>query len=210
MKKEIEEIELLIKGTKEENIQTLIDNGFELKFHCRTIANYYLPPQTEIKDIRQIKEKCIRIRKSITDSYHEGFKIGNSSIINNSNDTIYKELEIESDIDSLKYEEELINKGFRLIFTDDKDDNIYELKSDNIVFQIQDIEKLGLIIAYDNSSYYNIPNQRELLISDVEKFGIKIIDKNNVNRFIPILNENYKPIPLDDIIDKLRKDNIRK
>lgn len=68
-------------------------------------------------------------------------------------------------------------------------------------FQIQDIKDDCLIIAYDNEKYYNFSNdeQRKMLIEDVKKYGIEIIDDNNIDRFKLI----GKTLTINEIIQKM-------
>lgn len=68
-------------------------------------------------------------------------------------------------------------------------------------FQIQDIKDDCLIIAYDNKKYYDLPEdeQKEKLINDVRKYGIEIIEDNNVDRFKLI----GKTLTIEEIVDKM-------
>ena len=68
-------------------------------------------------------------------------------------------------------------------------------------FQIQDIKGYGLIIAYDNKNYYELDEttQREKLIQDILKYGIEILDEENVDRFKLI----GKTLSIKEIVDKM-------
>ena len=68
-------------------------------------------------------------------------------------------------------------------------------------FQIQDIKDDCLMIAYDNEKYYNLRSdeQRKMLIADVKKYGIEIVDENNIDRFKLI----GKTLSIDEIIKKM-------
>ena len=74
-------------------------------------------------------------------------------------------------------------------------------------FQIQDIKDDCLIIAYDNEKYYDFDStkQRKCLIDDVEKYGIEILDINNIDRFKLI----GKVLTIEEIVKKM-KDVINK
>ena len=67
-------------------------------------------------------------------------------------------------------------------------------------FQIQDIKDDCLMIAYDNENYYDLDRkeQRKKLIEDVEKFGIEIIDTDNIDRFKLV----GKVLTVEEIIKK--------
>lgn len=205
-----EEIEFFVEKSLEENIKILKRNGFNEMFHVRTIANYYLPSNVELNDIRDVKDKCIRIRKSVRNDYSEGFKLGNSGILDKDKYSDYYsdevcEIEIKTDKEALDLENRLLSDGYKLIYTDDKDDNVYEINNREIVFQLQDLKDIGLIIAYDNSKYYGLDKYKQTLelIKDVEKYGIRFKGYDKVNRFSKLNDKNYKPISLKNVIDLL-------
>lgn len=68
-------------------------------------------------------------------------------------------------------------------------------------FQIQDIKDDCLMIAYDNEKYYHFPRdeQRKMLIEDVKKYGIEIIDDTNIDRFKLV----GKTLNIEQIIKKM-------
>ena len=70
-------------------------------------------------------------------------------------------------------------------------------------FQIQDIKDDCLMIAYDNENYYELDRkeQRKKLIEDVEKYGIEIIDIDNIDRFKLIGNV----LTIEEIIKKMEE-----
>ena len=166
---QIEEIELEIEGTLKEIEELLLNNNFKIFHKVRTVTKYYFP-DNEILDFNtDIKSKCKRLRwvcpLEIFDRYEE----------------YIKKYDIAEEI---KKEQEIQKEGYHLIYTDDKTDFVYMLDN-KLAFQIQDIKNDCLMLAYDNKEYYeyNKEIQRKLLINDVEKFGIKIKDYNNINRF---------------------------
>ena len=59
------------------------------------------------------------------------------------------------------------------------------------------------MIAYDNEKYYNFTRdeQRKMLIADVKKYGIEIIDDNDVDRFKLI----GKILSINEIIEKMNE-----
>lgn len=202
------EVQLKIEGTKEDNIDNLISQEFEKVKSCRTIANYYLPKDKIIDDTSKLKEDCVRIRKSKFDKYEEGFKLGNSILLSEMACNVEitkerKEIKIKTDQEAIELEKYLIENGFQLIYTDEKDDNVYKLNNQNIVFQIQDIKDFGLIIAYDNIKYDNlsIEDQRKKLIDDILKYNIKPISYENINRFEQLENNILR---LEDIIKEMK------
>ena len=70
-------------------------------------------------------------------------------------------------------------------------------------FQIQNIKDDCLMLAYDNEKYYNIEKeeQRRLLIEDVRKYGIEILDNKNIDRFKLV----GKTLSIEKIINKMNE-----
>ena len=88
------------------------------------------------------------------------------------------------------------------IYTDEKTDYVYKNKTEkDMYFQIQDIKGDCLMIAYDNKNYYELDEitQRKKLIQDILKYGIEILDDENIDRFKLI----GKTLTIKEIIDKM-------
>ena len=187
----IEEIELPIKGSKEEIEKKLLENGFMVFYKVLTITSYYLPANesTEIHDT--LKERCKRIRYV---EPMEKFK--------NEWQDYEKWIKRYSLMDCKKEEDDILKKGYRKIYTDEKIDWVYKkTDEDKMFFQIQDIKDDCLIIAYDNEKYYNLDRieQRQKLIKDVEKYGIEILDTANIDRF-KLIGKTYT---IEEIVNKM-------
>lgn len=189
----IEEIELPIKGNKEDVEKVLLANGFEIFFKVLTITSYYLPENGSLENHYTLKERCKRIRyvepmtkfKNKWQDYEEWIKHYN----------------IE---ECKKEEEELIGNGFKKIYTDEKTDWVYKnIDEEKMYFQIQDIKDYGLMIAYDNEKYYDLDKmkQREMLINDARKYGIEILDTVNIDRF----KLAGKVLTIEEIIQKMEE-----
>lgn len=58
----IEEIELPIKGTKDDIEKILLKNGFEVLYKVITITSYYLPEHESTQNHKTLKERCKRLR----------------------------------------------------------------------------------------------------------------------------------------------------
>lgn len=185
------EIELPIKGNKEEIDKLLLNNGFEEFFKVITITSYYKLKTDNDLNHDTLKSRCKRIR------YVEPL----SKFKNEKQD--YKKWITKYNIKRCKKDEDkLLNEGYEKIYTDEKTDYVYKNKSDpEMYFQIQDIKDDCLIIAYDNKKYYDFDEetQRKKLIDDVCKYGIEIIDKKNVDRFKLI----GKTLTIEEIVDKM-------
>ena len=187
----IEEIELPIKGSKEEIEKKLLENGFMVFYKVLTITSYYLPANesTEIHDT--LKERCKRMRYV---EPMEKFK--------NEWQDYEKWIKRYSLMDCKKEEDDILKKGYRKIYTDEKIDWVYKkTDEDKMFFQIQDIKDDCLIIAYDNEKYYNLDRieQRQKLIKDVEKYGIEILDTANIDRF-KLIGKTYT---IEEIVNKM-------
>ncbi len=206
------EIQVPIEGNERDIVEMLKEKGLPLVHHARVIANYYLPPNETIDDITKIKEKSLRLRKGVTNNYHEGFSIYNWQLLDSSlnNNTNSKEITIESDAKSIELEKKILKNGFKLIYTDDKTDNVF--MNDEYVFQIQNINGIGLTCSTDKKLYANESEeiQRKLLLNDILKFGMKYKSTNDVNRFNLLLDKNYKPITLSDVINILKDYSVKK
>lgn len=193
----IEEIELSIKGNKEDIEQRLLSNGFQIFYKVLTITNYYLPVNESLENHNTLKERCKRIR------YVEPMTKFKNEWQN------YKEWIKDYNIkDCKKEEDEILKQGFKKIYTDEKTDWVYKkIDEKKMFFQIQDIKDDCLIIAYDNEKYYDFDStkQRKCLIDDVEKYGIEILDINNIDRFKLI----GKVLTIEEIVKKM-KDVINK
>lgn len=187
----IVEVELPIKGNKEDIDKMLLNNGFEEFYKVITISSYYKLKEDNDLNHSTLKSRCKRIR------YVEPLVKFENDYQN------YKEW-----IKEYKYEEcvndenTLLNNGYEKIYTDEKTDYVYKNKDEkDMYFQIQDIKGDCLIIAYDNKNYYEFDEitQRKKLIQDILKYGIEILDDENVDRFKLI----GKTLTIKEIIDKM-------
>lgn len=189
----IEEIELPIEGKKEDIDKMLLENGFEEFFKVLTITSYYLPMNESLENHYTLKERCKRIR------YVEPM----TKFKNQWQD--YEKWIKNYDIEECKKEEdELIKNGFKKIYTDEKTDWVYKkIDEEKMYFQIQDIKDDCLMIAYDNEKYYDLEKikQREMLIEDIQKYGIKILDTVNIDRFKLV----GKVLTIEEIVKKMEE-----
>ena len=189
----IEEIEIPIKGSKEDIERTLLKNGFEIFYKVLTITSYYVLKNESIHNHKILKEKCKRLRYVEPLSKFE-------NAWQNYKDWITK----YNKRNCIKEENKLLSQGYVKIYTDEKIDFVYKkINEEKMYFQIQDIKDDCLIIAYDNEKYYNFTRdeQRKMLIADVKKYGIEIIDDNDVDRFKLI----GKILSINEIIEKMNE-----
>ena len=189
----IEEIELPIKGNKEEIEEILLANRFHIFYKVLTITNYYLPINESMENHSTLKERCKRLR------YVEPM----TKFKNEWQD--YEQWIKKYSIQECKKEEdEILKQGYKKIYTDEKTDWVYKkTDEEKMYFQIQDIKDDCLMIAYDNENYYDLDRkeQRKKLIEDVEKYGIEIIDIDNIDRFKLV----GKVLTIEEIIKKMEE-----
>lgn len=187
----IVEVELPIKGKKEDIDKMLLNNGFEEFYKVITISSYYKLKGDNDLNHSTLKSRCKRIR------YVEPLvKFGNDY------QNYKKWIKKYKYKDCINQENELLNNGYEKIYTNEKTDYVYKNKTEkDMYFQIQDIEGDCLIIAYDNKNYYELDErtQRKKLIQDILKYGIEIIDEENVDRFKLI----GKTLTIKEIVDKM-------
>ncbi len=185
------EIELPIKGNKDDIDKLLLNSGFEEFHKVITITSYYKLKNDNDMNHNTLKSRCKRLR------YVEPL-----SKFKNKNQS-YKQCITKYNVKKCKKDEEkLLNDGYEKIYTDEKIDYVYKNKNDDeMYFQIQDIKDDCLIIAYDNKKYYDLPEdeQKKKLINDVRKYGIEIIEDNNIDRFKLI----GKTLTIEEIVDKM-------
>lgn len=187
----IVEVELPIKGNKEDIDKILLNNGFEEFYKVLTITDYYKLKEDNDLTHSTLKSRCKRLR------YVE-------PLVKFKNDyQDYKEWIKNYRLEEcLNEENALLNNGYEKIYTDEKTDYVYKNKIENdMFFQIQDIKDDCLIIAYDNKNYYKFDEvtQRKKLIQDILNYGIEILDNKNVDRFKLI----GKTLTINEIIDKM-------
>ena len=189
----IEEIELPTKGNKEDIEKMLLTNDFQIFYKVLTITNYYLPINESMENHSTLKERCKRLR------YVEPM----TKFKNEWQD--YEQWIKKYSIQECKKEEnEILKQGYKKIYTDEKTDWVYKkTDEEKMYFQIQDIKDDCLMIAYDNENYYDLDRkeQRKKLIEDVEKYGIEIIDTDNIDRFKLIGNV----LTIEEIIKKMEE-----
>ena len=189
----IEEIELPIKGKKEEIEEILLANSFQIFYKVLTITSYYLPINESMENHSTLKERCKRLR------YVEPM-----TKFKNEWQDYEKWIKKYSIQECKKEEDEILKQGYKKIYTDEKTDWVYKkTDEEKMYFQIQDIKDDCLMIAYDNENYYNLDRkeQRKKLIEDVEKYGIEIIDIDNIDRFKLI----GKVLTIEEIIKKMEE-----
>ncbi|MFI3307349.1 MAG: hypothetical protein R3Y21_02160 [Mycoplasmatota bacterium] len=155
----------------------LESNGFKNINTYYTNDEYYAK-ELNVKDEDSLKESCVRIRRCRKNN--DIF-----CIVYNYNifDTKH-ENHFESDEEEIKKIIELLNKNkYKLILDTKKID--YQYNYDKKCIQLQDIEKIGFVLYYDNKDYYKYDEdkQRKLLVDELNSYGFKFnYDEPQLNK----------------------------
>ncbi len=140
----------------------LKSNGLVNDFNVVTHDIYYTNKDLNNLSENEMKNSCIRLRSCNNGKY----KIQNNLI---------SELDVkEIDLDKLKeFETKLSHFGYKKVFDTLKNDHHYYKDGMNSKVQLQEIDKIGLLVYYDNSSYYeyDLDTQRKKLIDELNSYG---------------------------------------
>lgn len=132
--------------------EMLLKSGWRLAYFCFTHDLYYSKNVAfEGMTERQIKDSCIRLRVSVTNTDHL-------------NDEMKK-----AQNKALKLEKE----GYLKAFDTEKFDFHYAKDGVPSRIQLQDIKEIGLLVYYDNINYIEFPpeKQREMLMQELCECG---------------------------------------
>lgn len=144
----------------------LRDNGLNNDFNCVTHDIYYTKENLDGLTENEMKKKCVRLRNVNNGKY---YKIENYPFDD------LKKNEIKSRKIS-KFENSLIEKGFKKVFDTTKKDHHYYKEGMHSRVQLQEIEDIGLLVYFDNKDYYELPleEQRRKLIDELNGYGFNI------------------------------------
>ncbi len=148
----------------------LIKHNAINRFNCKTHDIYWTNKNLDNMTENEMKNSCIRLR--ITEGFGASrisyrFENINNFIINNDNQ---KELTLEEVDDCIK---KIENNGYVKVFDTSKIDYQYSIGDMKSRIQLQDIEKVGLLLYYDNPDYYelSLDDQRKALIDELNNYG---------------------------------------
>ena len=159
----IVELGILLNNTLDYYDKMLSSKGLINDFNCITRDIYYTKENLDGLTENEMKKKCIRIRN---------VNLGDTCKIE-TNQLIELETNKISVDDYPKFEEELINKGFRKVFDTSKKDHHYFKDGMNSKIQLQELDGIGLVLYFDNSLYYglSLDEQRKKLIDELNVYG---------------------------------------
>lgn len=138
----------------------LTSKGLKLVFSCLTRDVYYTNKNLDGLTENEMKNSCTRLRYS--------------NSLNGENKNNKKFFKKENDSEKLlKREKELLKEGYVKIFDTIKLDFHYCNDNMKSRVQLQDIKDVGLLVYYDNPTYYKYPlkEQRKMLLDDLNSYG---------------------------------------
>lgn len=154
----------------------LIKHNAINRFNCKTHDIYWTNKNLDNMTENEMKNSCIRLR--ITEGFggtdffgasriSYRFQNVNNFIVNNDNQ---KELTLEEVDDYIK---KIENNEYVKVFDTSKIDYQYSIGDMKSRIQLQDIEKVGLLLYYDNPDYYelSLDDQRKAIIDELNSYG---------------------------------------
>ena len=154
----------------------LINHGLKKVKAVLTKDVYYTNKDLNGMSENEMKNACVRFRTyNITE--RNGVKedselsvIQNYSIFDSNVDKIECEKKYFN-----KYEDKLVNAGWKKMFDLDKTDYQYKNNDMKSMIQLQYTSGLGLIVYYDNPDYYeyDLEEQRRKLIDELNSYGFE-------------------------------------
>ena len=168
----------------------LKEKGLENVYISVTHDIYYTNKDLKNCNEYEIKQSCIRLRtghereKTPRDYY----EIQNNLIKDfEFQKVLYNELEM--------FEEKLKQNGYTKVIDTMKIDYHYWKDGMKSRVQLQETEKLGLILYYDNPDYYgnDLVEQRKLLIDELNSYGFNInYEQEGIDKLRTLYNQEEK------------------
>lgn len=157
----IVEVGFELKENFEYYDKLLKSNGLNNDFNCLTHDIYFTNQNLDDLSENEMKEKCIRLR-SVNGTY---FKVQNSF------DVIAESTIPINNIDL--FEKTMFDKGYKKVFDTKKVDHYYFKEGMTTKIQLQEIDKIGLLLYFDNKKYYGytLEKQRKFLIDEINSYG---------------------------------------
>lgn len=146
----------------------LRNSGLKNEFSCETHDIYYTNKNLDNLSENEIKNSCIRIR-SVNES---DYKVQNNMIAD-------LDIEFVSANDLALFDEKMSIYNYKRVFNTRKLDHHYYKDGMKSKIQLQEIDDIGLVLYYDNPSYYeyDLDTQRKMLIMELNSYGLDI-DEN--------------------------------
>ena len=181
MEKTIVEVGMLLDKDIEYYNEVVTKAGAVNVFNCETHDLYWTNKsfaELEKMTENQIKKSCVRLRMvnafggtCFNGDFSMGINIDNFKAFNSAKEDRFK---VSMD-EFKKIQEEMESKGWYLVFDTFKVDYQYKIGDMQSALQFQEIDKIGMVLYYDNPEYYDFEpkRQREALIDELNSYGFE-------------------------------------
>ena len=179
MEKTIVELGLLLDKDIEYYNKIMEKAGGENVFNCETHDLYWTNKKhSELEKMteNQIKKSCVRFR--MTSKFGGTCFDGDFSMgLSFDNFKIYDELaddRFSCDMEEFKkIQEEMEANGWYLIFDTFKVDYQYKIGNMESRIQFQEIDRIGMVLYYDNPEYYEFSpeRQKDAILDELNSYG---------------------------------------
>lgn len=149
------------------------NNELDHEYIIETWDSYYTNKSLDNLTENEMKKACIRQRNVKFESSNEiKYSLQNMKIINK-NDSWYSKEELDDEISEL---EKIGFKKIEKLTTHKIDYQLHLKNTSKVGLQFQLIDKIGLVLYYDNKKYYDLEeqDQRKKLIDELNSYGLSI------------------------------------
>ncbi len=145
----------------------LKNRGFVNVVNCFTRDIYWSKEDFSSLSEEEIKKSCIRFRVVDVKSKDMG-QFQNYHIYDDTQDKFIYPIK-----DLLIKDKEFMDRGFIKVFDTKKVDHQYQVSNMKSKIQLQEIDKIGLVLYYDNPDYAELSliKQKEMLIQELNSYG---------------------------------------
>ena len=203
MEKTIVEVGLLLDKDIEFYNDMMVKAGGVNQFNCETHDMYWtnktyeeLSQMTE----NQIKRSCVRLRmvngfggQCFNGDFSMGISLDNFKIFDSKKEDRFK---VTMD-EFKKIQTKMESKGWFMIFDTFKVDYQYSIGDMKSRIQFQEIDRIGLLLYYDNPDYYDFTpeRQRDALLDELNSYGFNFsTDQKIIEEMIKLKKEIDKYI----------------
>ena len=185
MEKTIVEVGLLLDKDVEHYNKMMEKAGGTNVFNCETHDMYWTNKsfdELSVMTENQIKKSCVRLRMvngfggtCFSGDFSMGISIDNFKIYDSAEDDRFK-VTME---DFKTIQEEMEANGWYLVFDTFKVDYQYKIGDMQSCIQFQEIDRIGLLLYYDNPEYYDFKpeRQRDALLDELNSYGFNFDKK---------------------------------
>ena len=185
MEQTIVEVGLLLDKDIEHYNKMMEKAGGINQFNCETHDMYWTNKsfdELSVMTENQIKKSCVRLRmvngfggQCFNGDFSMGISIDNFKIYDPAEEDRFKVT-----MDDFKViQQEMEANGWYLVFDTFKVDYQYSIGDMKSRIQFQEIDKIGLLLYYDNPEYYDFTpeRQRDALLDELNSYGFNFDKK---------------------------------